>query len=159
MSMRLPLTCCEKVIGTPPARRKLPSCTLRTRNFAVSKIKVSETVDSRAASATISGTVYGPPPTLNVVGPEISTCAEPMPEDCVCTGGVVAGAPGAAAGGFAGSGVAPGGAVAGCAAPAGAVAAGGFVAAPAAGGVTAGVGSGVPGSVCGVGGVAPGCSG
>src|SRR5262249_13659869 len=153
ISIRLPLTCCENVTDTPPARRKLPSCTLRTRSLVGSKISVSVTVESRDASATSSGTVYGPPPTRNVVGPEISTCADPMPDDCdvaVGAAGVArAAAGGVAAGGFAsGVGVAAGG----VAPAAGAAAPGGFVAAPGGGAAIPGMGSGVAGGAAGCGG-------
>ena len=99
MSIRLPFTACEKTTETPPARRKLPSCTLRTRSFVGSKTSVSVTVEIRDASLISSGTVYGPPPTRNVVpGGEINTCAEPIPADVVGTAGGVDGA-GSTAGG------------------------------------------------------------
>src|SRR5262249_26152473 len=106
-------------------------------------------VDSRAAPLMSSGTVYGPPPTRKVVGPEIITCADPIPCDCVGTAAGLSGVPGGVVVPVAGGvpvGAAPGaaGAAAGVCAP------GGLVAAPAAGGVTAGFGSGVPGGVCGV---------
>src|SRR2546428_2371219 len=97
-------------------------------------MSVSVTVDTRAASAMSSGTVYGPPPTRNVdPGTEISTCAEPMPVDCVGTAadGVVA--PGA-------SGVVAGGVVVG--AGVGGVAAGGLGGAACVGVVGTAVGSG-----------------
>jgi hypothetical protein len=42
-----------------------------------------------------SGTVYGPPPTRkDVLGAEMSTCADPMPLDVVGTAGGEAAAPG-----------------------------------------------------------------
>src|SRR5439155_3795913 len=113
MSIRLPLTCCAKLTVTPPARMKLPSCTVRTRSFVGSKITVSVMVAMRDASVIEIGTVYGPPPTRSVGGGEMITCAAPMPADTVGTAGagvggcVVAGATGAAAGG----GVAGGGVV------------------------------------------------
>ena len=46
---------------------KLPSCTVRTRSIAGSKVSVSVIVDSRDALVIEIGTVYGPPPTRNVV--------------------------------------------------------------------------------------------
>ncbi len=41
---------------------KLPSCTRAHAQLAGSKVSVSVTVDSRDASVTEIGTVYGPPP-------------------------------------------------------------------------------------------------
>src|SRR5438094_10503971 len=85
-------------------------------------MSVNVIVDRRCASVIDSGTVYGPPPTRNVgPGGEISTCAEPMPGDCVGT------AAGAAAGGV------PAGAAGGGAAAVGSVV-GGTAAAPGSGG-------------------------
>src|SRR5438128_4355638 len=97
MSMRLPFTCCAKATLTLPARMKLPSWTVRTRSLVASYTSVSVTVDRRCASVTDSGTVYGPPPTRNVVpGGEMMTCAPPIPGDVVGT------AAGAGSGGTAG---------------------------------------------------------
>src|SRR5205809_5680146 len=74
-------------------------------------MSVSVTVDRRCASMTDKGTVYGPPPSWNVVpGGEMMTCAPPIPGDAVGTaagGGGVAGSAGAA-GGVAAGGVAAG---------------------------------------------------
>src|SRR6476646_5944511 len=109
---------------------KLPSCTVRTRSFVGSKIKVSVTDDSREASVTDRGMVYGPPPTRNaVLGGEMITCADPRPDDVVGTAGGVAGAAGCGAAGCGG--------VAGCDVVAGGVAGGGC-----AGGVGAAAGGG-----------------
>ena len=75
---------------------KLPSCTARTRTIAGSKVSVNVIVVIRVAPVIEIGTVYGPPPTRNVVpdGDRI-TCADPMPGETV---GV------SAAGGWAGVG-------------------------------------------------------
>src|SRR5215471_21109681 len=83
---------------------KLPSWTLRTRSLVGSKITVSVTVESRDASVTEIGIVYGPPPTRNVVlGGDRITCAEPMPALALGAGGAGAGgACGAAGGGWGG---------------------------------------------------------
>src|SRR5215216_1966302 len=55
-------------------------------------MSVSVTVESRCASVTVNGTVYGPPPTRNVdPGSEISICADPMPGDVVGTAAGLAG--------------------------------------------------------------------
>ena len=115
MSMRPPVTCCENVALTPPDRMKVPSDTLLTRKSAGSNVRVNVTVDSRAALITESGTVYGPPPTRNVV-PDgvIVTCAIPRPGD-VIGGGATGVGRGATVGGPAGgSVVAAGGVVVGC---------------------------------------------
>jgi len=73
-----------------------------------SKINVSVIVDSRDASVTDSGIVYGPPPTLkDVLGGEMITWADPTPADVVGTMGGCAAAPGSGGGG--GGGVAIGG--------------------------------------------------
>ena len=72
---------------------KLPSCTLRTRSSAGSKVSVSETVESRETFTIEIGTVYGPAPTRNVVpGGERITCASPTP------GVVIGGSTGAGGG-------------------------------------------------------------
>src|SRR5438552_3925809 len=79
-------------------------------------MSVSVTVDRRCASMTDKGTVYGPPPTWNVVpGGEMMTCAPPIPGDAV---GTAAGAGGCAGSAGAGGGVAGGvasGVTGGCA--------------------------------------------
>ena len=86
MSIRLLFTCWENVTFAPPTRMKLPSWTERTRSFVGSKINVNVTVESREASVTASGIVYGPPPTrMGVFGTEITTCADPTPADVVGT--------------------------------------------------------------------------
>src|SRR5436190_9563191 len=122
MSMRFPLTDCAKTTLMPPARMKLPSCTVRTRSFVGSKITVSVIVEIRCASVIEIGTVYGPPPTRRVgPGGVISTCAEPTPADVVGTAGAVCA--GGLAGGVAG-GVGSGGTTTGGGWTAGGVAAG-----------------------------------
>src|SRR4051812_16392942 len=69
---------------------KLPSLTARTRSIAGSKVIVSAIIESRDTFVIDTGTVYGPPPTRNVVpGGVRITCAEPNP------GEVDAGAPSA----------------------------------------------------------------
>src|SRR5690349_4347085 len=126
---------------------KLPSCTVRTRSRVGSKTSVNVIVVIRAASAIDSGTVYGPPPTRNVVlGGEMITCAEPRPGDVLAAGGG-----GADAGVTAPLGApAVGGGDAGVTAPLGAPAGagGGIGAAPVVGGAEIG------GSGTGTGGVA-----
>jgi hypothetical protein len=103
MSMRFPFTDWVKTTGTPPERRKLPSCTLFTLSFVGSKTSVSVTVEIRDASLISSGTVYGPPPTRNVVpGGEIRTCADPIPCDVVGTASGAAGGGGGAGAGVTG---------------------------------------------------------
>lgn len=75
----------------PPARMKLPSCTLRIRRTAGSKVSVSEIVVNRETFAIINGTVYGPEPTRHVVpGTVTVTSAEPTAAvgGGTCTGGV-----------------------------------------------------------------------
>jgi hypothetical protein len=115
---------------------KLPSCTVRTRSFAGSKISVRVIVESRDASVIASGTVYGPPPTRNdVLGAEMSTCADPMPLDVLETAG---GAP------------PPGGVCGGCpCGDVGDVGDGGAAGDGAAGGAGGAAGSGVTAGVAG----------
>src|SRR5437763_5568812 len=124
MSTRPPLACWVNVALAPPVRMKLPSCTARTRRIAGSKVSVSVIVVMRAAPLIEIGTVYGPPPTRNVVpGGDSTTCADPIPGDVVgvsaaggwaATGGVVVAGGGVTAGGVSmtgGGGAAAGGGV------------------------------------------------
>src|SRR3954451_1930109 len=138
MSTRPLLVCCVNVAFAPPDRMKLPSLTTRTRSKAGLYVNVSVIDDSRLASVIEIGTVYGPPPTRNVVpGGDRITCAEPMPGVVVGSAGGVAACAGAAAGG------------ASAAAGGVAVPAGGVPAVPGGGGAGAGVGAGtttVPGT-------------
>ena len=81
----------------PPDRRKLPSCTVRTRSIAGSNTIVNVTVESRWAPVTEIGMLYGPCPTRSgVAGGEMITCAWPMPGELI--GGLAScgGAPAAA---------------------------------------------------------------
>ena len=74
MSMRPRPTCCENVTFAPPDRRKLPSCTVRTRSFAGSYTMANVTVDSRCAPVIEIGMLYGPWPTRSgVAGVEMIT--------------------------------------------------------------------------------------
>src|SRR5438034_2252231 len=120
MSIRPPLACCVNVALVPPVFMKLPSSTARTRRIAGSKVNVSVIVVIRVAPVIEIGTVYGPPPTRNVVPDgESTTCAEPIPGDTVgvsatggCTGaggGCTAGGVSTTGGGGTGGGVAAGG--------------------------------------------------
>ena len=82
MSTRPGAICWVNVAFAPPDRMKLPSCTLRTRSSAGSKVSVSVMVDSRETFVIEIGTVYGPPPTRNVArGGDRTTCAVPNPGD------------------------------------------------------------------------------
>ncbi len=60
MSTRPGAICWVKVAFAPADRMKLPSCTLRTRSSAGSKVSVSETVDRRETFTIEIGIVYGP---------------------------------------------------------------------------------------------------
>jgi hypothetical protein len=62
MSTRPELTCCVKTAATPPDRKNSPSCTVRTRRTAGSKVTVTVIVDSRDTFEIDTGMVYGPPP-------------------------------------------------------------------------------------------------
>ena len=148
ISTRLPLTCWLNATFTPPARMKLPSCTVRTRSFVASNVMVSVIVETRDAPEIEIGTTYGPPPMRNVVPlGDTMICAWPMPGD-VAAGSVAGGA--AVCPGVAG-GVAAGCAGVGCAGVAGgvvgSVGVAGVGGAAAGGGVAAGGGaSTVPGT-------------
>src|SRR5436190_6284480 len=153
MSIRPPLTCWLNTADAPPVRMKGPSCTVRTRSTFGSNVIVRLMVVSRVAPLIDTGTVYGPPPTRNVVpGVEMTTCADPMP-------GVVIGNSAVGAGGGAG------GAGGGCVSTTGGVAGG--AAGGVAGGVVGGCTSTVPGTgvdpggsaITGPGGVAVGLAG
>src|SRR5204862_5951071 len=87
MSTRPLPACWVKLALTPPVRMKLPSCTARTRMIAGSNVSVSVIVEIRVAPVTEIGTVYGPPPTRNVVPDgESSTWADPMPGATIVSG-------------------------------------------------------------------------
>src|SRR5215471_10763171 len=106
MSMRLPLTCWENVTFTPPERRKLPSCTVRTRRKRLSNVSVNVTVDSRWAPVTEIGMLYGPCPTRSTpAGGDTITCATPKPGEVLEGGSLLWPAAAGAAAGAAGGGV------------------------------------------------------
>src|SRR5215471_19221362 len=70
----------ENVMCTPPERRKLPSCTVRTRRKRLSNVSVNVTVDKRCAPVTEIGMLYGPCPTRSTpAGGDTITCATPKP--------------------------------------------------------------------------------
>src|SRR5206468_11532538 len=80
MSTRLGLACWLNETLAPPARMKLPSCTVGTRSLVESNVSVSVMVEIRAASLIEIGMMYGPPPTRNVVPlGDITTRAAPIP--------------------------------------------------------------------------------